>query len=283
MGSSSYPLLRALVYSDIFDFPLTRSELWHYTGPGIVSKKQFEILLRDTPHLVCKNQYFCLKGREAIIRRRIKNEALVRHQQEKAERVARLLGYIPWIRCICLSGSLAAGQYKKTDDIDLFVVTKADTLWLSRLCLLGVISLLGKRRKKLLAQAPGSICLNMFADMKSLDMSVLGKDLYIAREIAQLKVLVNKDQAYEHFMKENSWIRTFLPHVAVPSVRTPSPQTVSAMLVTLNKILQRFQENIMKKTRTTEHITDHLIALHPSNYHERILQKFEAKMRTIPH
>lgn len=283
MGSSSYSLLSAIAYSDLFNFPLTRSELWRYAGPGIRNKKQFEVLLRDIPHLVCKDQYICLKGNEAIIRTRIKYESHVRHLQKKAARIAWVLGCIPWVQCICLSGSLAAGQYRETDDIDLFVITKVDTLWISRFCLVGMVSLLGKRRRKSLVHAPGSICLNMFADMNSLTMSILGKDIYIAREIAQLKVLVNKGQTFEHFMGKNTWVNTFLPHVKIPSESKWITQKTSTFIAIVNKILQRFQETIMEKTRTTELITDHLIALHPGDYHERILREFEAKMHTIPH
>jgi predicted nucleotidyltransferase len=283
MASKSALSLLPIFYSDTFNFPLTYEELWNFLPPSDIKKTELQSLILTNKKLFTKHGYICLKGKEKSIEVREKQEHIVNREKIRARRFAELLGIVPWVVCICLSGSLAAGHYKEEDDIDLFVVTKPNTVWLTRICLLGMLALLGKRRKKGQIHAPGSICLNMFVDTQGLRLEHLGKDIYIAREIAQLKPLVNKYNTFEQLLSQNQWIREFFPH-AIPvldvSIMAPLVSPYSRFFNGLAKIVQLPR---IQKTRTTELIEEHLLAFHPGTYHEEILAQFEAKSRTIPH
>lgn len=283
MVNNIRPILTALAYSDGFDFPLTLDELWLFLPPSTVKKEELPRLIKKSSHLSMRGAYICLKGREVVCDTRRKHDAHVKKQRIKAQKIAGILSRLPWVLCICISGSLAAGQYKAHDDIDFFVITKRDTIWLSRLCILGLLQILGKRRKKEEIHAPHSICVNMFIDTKGLFLGVLGQDIYVAREIAQLKVLVNKQKTFEKFLIENRWAHTFLPHAfSLRSSQVPDP-SVSSFSKFMNTIARYLQMKSITRTKTTERIEEHLVAFHPVDYHHRILAQFEAKVRTIPH
>jgi hypothetical protein len=96
LTSSSYNQLAAVVYADVFGFPLTVSEarLW------------------------------------AIRRSREKNSQKLFDQAAAA---AAILRKIPTIEAIFLTGSAAAKNAGKNADADLMIVTSPNTLWLTRL------------------------------------------------------------------------------------------------------------------------------------------------------
>lgn len=283
MVNKTTPILTALTYSDGFNFPLTLDELWLFLPPSTITKEELPRLIKKISQVSMRGAYICLRGRESLCDTRKKYDVYVQEQRTKAQAIANILSRLPWVLCVCISGSLAAGQYKNRDDIDFFIITKADTIWLSRLCILGLLQILGKRRRKEELHAPNSICVNMFIDMKGLYLGVLGQDIYIAREIAQLKVLVNKEKTFEKFLSENHWVKTFLPHTfKIGPVHISGPR-VSFFSRFMNTIVRFLQMKTIMKTKTTERIEEHVVAFHPADYHRRILAQFEAKVRTIPH
>ena len=282
MVSSSQSVIVPIIYSDIFNFPLHIDELWYYMGQTTYKKEDVLATVIQHPQLSFQENYICLKGKEVYIKKRIKNIPKVEMQYKKAKRVAFFLGLIPWVLCITLSGSLAAGQYKKNDDIDLFIITKPNTLWLSRFLLLGVVALLRKRRKKTQLHAPGSICINFLIDTEKLDMSIFGRDMYIAWEVAQLKVLVNKHHTFELFLKRNTWIKNYVGYT-VPSRNMSYPKEVTFLTRYLSRLAENIQRKSIEKSRTKELVERHIAAFHPSEYHTAILAQLEARMSTIPH
>lgn len=283
MVNKTRPILTALTYSDGFNFPLTLDELWLFLPPSTIKKEELPHLIKKSSLVSMRGAYICLTGRESVCDTRRKHDTQVQKQREKAQKIADILSRLPWVLCICISGSLAAGQYKDHDDIDFFVITKQDTIWLSRLYILGILQILGKRRRKEELHAPHSICVNMFIDTKGLFLGVLGQDIYIAREIAQLKVLVNKQKTFEKFLIENRWVKTFLPHAfTLHPVHIPDPRA-SSFSRCMNTLARFLQMKSIARTKTTERIEEHLVAFHPADYHLRILAQFEAKVRTIPH
>jgi len=88
--------------------------------------------LFDSPY-VHKNKYFVLPGREYLIEKYKQREKYSAEKIERASRVIKYLKKIPSIQAIFLTGSVAVGNAKKEADIDLMIVTKPNTLWLTRL------------------------------------------------------------------------------------------------------------------------------------------------------
>ena len=52
----------------------------------------------------------------------------------------------------------------------------------------------------------------MFLDERHLQIPKKEQDLFSAHEVCQLKVIWEKDGIYQKFLKENQWVRQFLPN-----------------------------------------------------------------------
>ena len=74
MGSSKESILKTLLYSDIFNYPLSKEEIWKFLISKNKEDKQIFLRclsLKNSPFDHKKNLYF-IKGREGIIKKRQK-------------------------------------------------------------------------------------------------------------------------------------------------------------------------------------------------------------------
>jgi len=80
---------------------------------------------------------------------------------EKAKRYARIIGKLPFVERVSLTGSLVEGRGHKESDIDFFVQVKPGRIYCTRFIVTTIIQLLGVRRHG--EAIAGRICLNWFA------------------------------------------------------------------------------------------------------------------------
>ncbi|MBI3261429.1 nucleotidyltransferase domain-containing protein [Candidatus Berkelbacteria bacterium] len=80
---------------------------------------------------------------------------------EKAKRYARIIGNLPFVEQVSLTGSLAEGRQHQGSDIDFFVQVHPGRIYFTRLLVTLVVQLLGVRRHD--QAIAGRICLNWFA------------------------------------------------------------------------------------------------------------------------
>src|SRR6185312_7622187 len=120
--------------------------------------------------------------------------------------------YIPTIEFAGLSGSLAMHNAEKDADIDIFIITRPNTLWLTRFLILSLLQLKGKRRAPGKKHAKDTICVNMLLDTKHMAFPKNKRNIYTAHEIIQMKPLLIRNNTYNEFLHKNKWIINFLPH-----------------------------------------------------------------------
>lgn len=121
----------------------------------------------------------------------------------KNKKYLRLISRIPWIRYLGLTGSNAFESCSKDDDIDLFVITSKNRLWLCYLTLVVLSKLVGKRK---------CFCINFLVDENNL--KIREKNYFTAVQIVQMKTLYD-DEFYEKLIKQNMWIFKLLPNAKV--------------------------------------------------------------------
>jgi predicted nucleotidyltransferase len=269
--------LDTLIYSDLFDFPLNREELERFLHTK--KKKKPSLSHKGFSY---KNGYFFLKGRERIISIRKSRQKDNQKKLGIAKKAAGLLTLIPYIKLIGVSGSLAVGNAKKEDDIDLFLITEQGRVWTSRLYAVLLLKLLGLHRGRNTKNNSNKICLNMVVSEDKMSYQKPEHNIYLAREIAQMLPLLNRDGVYEKFIAKNNWIKKFLANY-YPAKIPVSPRSPIPSLFLSEFIAKKIQLSYMMKRRGKEKIKEGFLAFHPEDNSSFILDKYKDRGTTRGH
>ena len=198
-------MFKTLTYADIFDYPLTASELKRWligpTGSDPAGKSPI-----GSDPIVKTNGFYHLPGRSKVVALRRRRQHFSQLKWPAAYRAAKILSFIPWVKLVAVTGALAMNNSDKDDDIDLMIITSKDRLWLTRL--LSFIFLFPLLRRG--DQINNRLCLNLWLDESALALKL--QNLYIAHEICQARPVFDRDQTYKKFIGANLWYKRFLPN-----------------------------------------------------------------------
>jgi len=128
-----------------------------------------------------------------------------------AKSLAQSLSSFSNILFIGITGSVASLYPQKNDDIDLFIITKSNTLWFTRFFLkLYLIYKQIPHRHHGDTKKSNSYCFNLWLDDTSLTIPPNRQNLRNAMDLILLIPLYNKNQIYQNFLANNSWVKKYL-------------------------------------------------------------------------
>jgi hypothetical protein len=205
MHSLEISILKAVTYFDVFSYPLTLSEINFFLDQSAAKEEISSAVenLVKTEDLWQFNDFYSIRNDAKLSIRRIEGNELARKYIKKARSVAKFLSWFPYIRGIAISGSLSKNFADKDSDLDFFIITKANRLWIVRI----LFSILCK-----IAYVAGItkwFCLNYFIDESHLNISE--RNIYTAIEISTLMPLKGK-AFFMDFFKANDWVNQYLPN-----------------------------------------------------------------------
>ena len=315
MDNNKKAVLKTLLYSDIFDFPLTYDELWRFLisdssidpfgksqilGRGLrINAKQSRSIdatifdnatedLLQKKIIVRKESFYCLPKRESIIEKRKRQRSYVKKKLVIAKRVSTYLSLIPTISFIGVSGNVAAGNAQKDDDIDFFIVAIKHTIWTTRFFVLVILEILRRRRRRGQKNVSDTICVNMIIDESSFKFSSDRHDLFTAHEIVQLRPLFTRSSIADMHLAVNTWVKKFMPNSIDTKILRykdikQGKEFRKFLLIQLiypfeycAKMLQLW---LINKHRTTETVSDNFIAFHPIDYRKRTLAELSRRLK----
>lgn len=278
-------ILKTLIYADIFEYPLREYELWKYYSGKRVAYEAFRLVLErlvTEKRIRSKENFYTLPRRQKMVTQRLKRQRIAREKFVISQKIAHLLSYVPTVWFVGLSGALAMQNAPLDDDIDLFIITAPNTLWLTRLCTTILLDVLKLRRKPGETRFKNKICLNMFMDFRSLRLPKKEHDLYSAHEIAQLKLLINKNHAYERFLIANAWIKELLPHAVKTTMKPVSLKIKNGgEQIFFERMSEKLQLWYMRKRKTTEVVERGVLRFHPQDARGWVMEKFNQKVRQL--
>ena len=194
-------VLEALAYSDIFDYPLRLNELHGYLPVRAEEGELLGALESLNGRLGQKDGFRFLAGREEIVEIRKRREARSQQLLPIALTYGRILGSLPFIRMVALTGSLAVMNLSKNADFDYMLVAAPRRVWTARLFALAL-----NRAANLFGH---TLCPNLIVSETALEWSL--HDLYSARELCQMIPITGLD-VYHRLMEANGWTKEFLPN-----------------------------------------------------------------------
>jgi hypothetical protein len=201
MNVLSEAILQTVIYSDIFDYPLSAHEIQRYLSGLEASLDEVITALGSNSAVRQAGVYYVLPGRQNIVEIRIQREKRSKELLPTALRYGRVLGRLPFIRMVALTGSLAVMNISGDEDLDYMLVTAPGRLWIAR-----AFALLFNRFVKLFGH---TICPNLILSENALEWSK--HDLYSARELCQMIPVTGLD-IYRRLMESNQWVGEFLPN-----------------------------------------------------------------------
>lgn len=213
-------ILHAMVYADLFDYPLTTQEIHRYLPKYSTSLAAVEELLAEhdplRDRLGSSPPFWYLRGHEHLVALRQEREALSQALWSLAWRYGRLIATMPFVHMVAISGSLAMNNVTSPrDDLDFLIVARTGRVWLAR----SLVTLVVHMARR----AGAELCPNYVLAEHRLQQ---GKaSLFTAHELAQLVPLYGS-KTYQSLINCNDWTAYYLPN-AVP--HTSSPREIGPM------------------------------------------------------
>jgi hypothetical protein len=281
MDSREGAILKTLLYSNFFDYPLKKEELYNFLIGKKLSKNEFAKALNNTSLPIdFSDGFYFLQGKQKLVNKRQQRELISLEKLRKAELIIKKLSLIPTIKLIGISGTLAVKNCVENDDIDIFVVVESGLAWTTRFLAVIMLIILGVYRNKNSKRYKDKICLNLILDEDRIFFE--NQDLFTAHEIVQLLPVFEKDKAYQKFISANSWVKEILPNWQVNQKPIFSRRQsyldklmmVILKIIFLEKTLKVLQLFYMRKDITREKLEDGFIGLHPFDYKEHILKDY---------
>jgi hypothetical protein len=289
--SITFSILKAIAYFDIFSYPLKSEEIFNYSSSANFNAIDLEIKLQfltDAGVLKTDGEFYYLGDVNCIDKRKNGNQTSEKYWG-KALRYSRIISYFPFVRCICISGSLSKNYMDEQSDIDYFIITKPGRLWLCRMMLVLF-------KKILLFNSHKYFCINYLVDAKNLEIP--DRNIFTATEIITLVPTYNHE-LFLRFMQANSWVRTFYPNAPLNLMLKPLPVKSHAlkkiievlfnyklglwadrfcMRITLAHRKRKFshlnKEEFNHRLRSAQGVSKH----HPESFQQSVLDNFANKM-----
>jgi predicted nucleotidyltransferase len=203
--STRSDILSVLAYFDLFNYPLSQREIWQFLN-NACNNNDFNRSLTELVQtsIVYKfGELYCLRNDEAIVAYRRNGNIHASQLMKTAKKVARLLGKFPFVRGVAISGSLSKNFANESSDIDFFIITSSNRLWLAR-TFLHVF-----KKLSYLFRFQHYLCMNYFVDQGELEIEE--KNIYTAVEVVTL-IPLQGEAVFNSFRAANLWSKNFLPN-----------------------------------------------------------------------
>jgi len=179
----------------------------------------------------------------------IKKRKKLSNNTEKQEKILNkyhfLYKQIPFVDSIYVCNSLSFKSINENSDIDLFIVTKDNRMFLAKLFIwlfFKIFWMYGTHQKD-------KFCIWFYVSKSNQDLypiSILPVDLYLAYWIAHLQTLYSENWNFDIY-KENIWVKSIIPNYNMEEKKILNIKT-SNWKWTIKKILEMiFWFNLLNK------------------------------------
>lgn len=285
--------LKTLLYFSIFKYPLTKEELFEFSSLKTYAELDEQINYLIEKNIVFKHKkFYTTDNNSTLISRRLKGNDSAKKIMPKGIKVAKFISKFPYVESVSISGALSKGYYDNDGDIDFFIITKPNRLWVAR-------TLLILYKKIFLLNSKKYFCVNYF--ISSNNLKIAERNRFTATELVTL-IPVSGKKTFTAFIKENNWVKEYFPNKKKFNFSTIN--TVKKPLITLffEKILNtsfgNFLDTFFRKLtlrkwvakfnhletddfkiamKSTKNISKH----HPKNFQKKVINLLNDKYNLV--
>ena len=289
-------ILATIAYFNMFDYPLKKNEIFLFLNHGedfTEFERALNFLTNDS--VIFKiGDFYSLHNNYALAVKRQKGHDQATLMLKKAEKAAKLISAFPFIKGVAISGSLSKYFADEQTDVDFFIITTQNRLWVARTFL--------HLFKKItyLFNLQDLFCMNYFIDES--EPVILEKNIYTATEVTTI-LPVRGVEVFEIFFKANGWTKNFLPNknIYLPAVRETKKTWLRYLIEKAldNRFgdnLDNFLMNLTGKSWNSKtlsnkrnskglilsmHIGKHFSKPNPEIFQKKLLQRYENSLADI--
>lgn len=271
-------IITILEYFAFFKYAPFISEIYQFY-PEKISKKLFTQKLKQLvleKKLLLKEKLVCLKDNENLINSTLKKKKISFQKIKKREYILSLIRKIPLFMFIGITGTMAMNNAEEDDDIDIFIITKSNRLWLTRLLIIVICDIFRVRRKVNDKYFSNKFCLNLFFEEDALLIPKFKQNRYVAHEILQLKPVVNRENTYERFLYLNNWIQDYFPNNHFQNVEVKQKNNhLNFFWSTLEFFAKKVQLKFINRHRTEELVFAKQLWFFPVDFQKELTKRFK--------
>ena len=244
------------IHKQIFDKSLSPNELQRL----IEKLTSMDLISHDDGMLKLKNfeEGFYVRDKNKI-------------ENKKLRRIIDFLLVLPFVSLISFSGGSTHYGLENHEDIDLFIITKPNTIYIVYF-LIHIYSVLFKVRNIL--------CVNYLLDERNILIDH-SHDPYTAHQVISLTALKN-EKMLNHFWKANDWVKEYFPNFEYSENEIKKSSKFYAVFKPFNNILMLFYKTLYRdklkllQKDDSMKLTNQCIKLHTNDYRDRIMNEFKA-------
>jgi hypothetical protein len=270
-------IINTLKYRSVFKASMSRFQLGTYLIsdreiPADIFESRIKGLLKSKKIKQYKGSYHLVRKKPLSWSLRAKYS---QNHIQKTNIGLELLKSIKWIKLMAITGSVAAYNSKKNDDVDLFIISEKNRIWLTRFFVVLILKALGKYRTD--KSYNNKLCPNIYMDETRVRWSEEKRNIYVAHDIIMMQPVINKDDMYFRFLNANRWVFEYFPHFKVqcPEKFGKGTKFNSDIVDFLELVFMSVQLWYMRKRQTTEIVSKEFIHFLREDHSEDVLQKFE--------
>ena len=282
--------IKPILYYSIFNYPLNEYEIYLFSKTTDLKKLKNELDLLVTKKIIFKHHDFYVYNNDLkSAEKRLKGNENAKKVMPIALKRAKFISKFPFIKSVNISGSLSKGNYDNDGDIDFFLITKPNRLWIARTCLIAYKKIFLRNSKKY-------FCVNYFISANQLEIPE--KNLFTATELATLIPVTGK-QLYADLKNANTWTNSYFPNIK-PSKSSKiidiESSNISKFLeflfdsklgditddffrkLTLKRWTSKFHKLDKKQFKIALKSTKSVSKHHPQNFQKKVIDAYNAKI-----
>jgi hypothetical protein len=211
-------IIRTVCYFDLFDFPLTRSEICEWLYGARASVHEVDAVLATligSKILKEESGFVSLFDRNGLPAIRASRHAESARKWRRARRWSRIFAALPAVELVGVGNTLAYDNARAESDIDFFIVTAPGAIWRTRFFCAAIAALFNLR--PLPNDNRDKLCLSFFVTTDSLDMQAFAirrDDIYMHYWTRQMLALAGNSATAELFQAVNHEVT---PHGTIGS------------------------------------------------------------------
>ncbi|MGB5894240.1 MAG: hypothetical protein WBG58_08675 [Ignavibacteriaceae bacterium] len=295
IGTLAKSIIKTLAYYDIFNYPLTKEEIYICSNTNCDTKtsvfEELEMLVASEI-VYNSDKFYYINHSSYLIPKRIEGNRRAIKKMKTAKLFSKFISNFPFVRCVLLSGSISKGYMDEKADIDYFIITAPNRLWIARILLVFF-------KKMFLLNSYKFFCINYFISTSELEIEE--KNIYTAVELATLIPMYGAD-VYNDLYESNQWIKTYVPNYPkrdvtnLPAFKKKIIQKVIESLLNRrfgdyvdDKIMKKFirfdekrygeldKDTFRLAFKTSKNISKH----HPNFFQKRVLESLKLKLEQL--